>query len=73
MGIFFYCNEASFAQTIWQLLRPLAIAILSFYLIRSPKVAAWIVRRSQNSASLRRLVKLAKLSQIELIQKLTDK
>jgi hypothetical protein len=37
MGVFFYFSEsASGASWVWRLLRPLAIAIVFFYLARSP-------------------------------------
>jgi hypothetical protein len=33
-GVFFYFAEASFAKTMWQMLRPLGIAFIIFYLVR---------------------------------------
>jgi hypothetical protein len=48
MVIFFYFSESSFAEVIWKCLRPLGIAILFFYLCRSPWLRFFLLKIKRN-------------------------
>jgi hypothetical protein len=60
MMLFVWQIEGPFSQKIWLALRPLAIAYLLFYLIRSPFVAAKLFKLSQRSERFNKIYQKAK-------------
>lgn len=60
MLLFVWQIEGPFSQKIWLSLRPLAIAYLLFYLVRSPYVAAKLYQLSLRSNSFNKIYQKAK-------------
>jgi len=60
MVLFVWQIEGPFSQKIWLALRPLAVAYLLFYLVRSPFVAAKLFELSQRSERFNKIYQKAK-------------
>ncbi len=60
MILFVWQIEGPFSQKIWLALRPLAVAYLLFYLVRSPFVAAKLFELSQRSERFNKIYQKAK-------------
>ena len=53
--IFLWQSNGSFAQKIWMGLRPLALAFMVFYVLRSPRVAIRLLDWSKKSPRFNKL------------------